>query len=1119
MESPVRIWDEWVDIPTYGVGEPDHNPLFLEKRVYQGSSGAVYPLAVIDRVLDERQPVRHHAVFLENRYLKVMVLPGLGGRVQMALDKTNGYPFVYHNQVIKPALVGLAGPWISGGIEFNWPQHHRPSTYAPLEWTIETHPDGAMTLWCGEIERMYRMKGATGFTLHPDKAVLEVRARMQNRMPYPQSFLWWANPAVHTNDDYQSVFPPDVHGVFDHGRRDVSAFPIARGTYYKVDYSAGVDISRWRNIPVPTSYMAAHSDYDFLGGYDHGRRAGMLHVADHHLSPGKKQWVWGKGSFGDAWDRQLTDQDGPYVELMAGVYTDNQPDFTWLQPFETRSFHQYFLPYKEIGYVQNASRDFLLSLHVAAGQASVGVYATGSEPGTRIRLSAGDRTLGAWTADLDPERVFQEALALPAETRAEALCLRICRADGTLALQYQPEGPGAVPDLQPAEPLGPPAALPSGEQLFLAAQHLEQYHHASVDPIPYYQEALRREPGDSRCNTALGLLWLKRGRLPEAEGHFRTAVATLTRRNPNPAQGEPHFHLGHCLLLQGRDREAYDALAKAAWCAGIQGPAFTLMAQLDARGGRLPEALAHLEQALARNSVNYLARGLMAALLRRLDRPAAARAQVERLLQDEPLDQAGWFERALLAEAAGDPAAASAAWSTLERLARRHVPTVLELALPYAACGFFPEALRLLDLVAEPQGPDAQLVAYYRAWFQHQAGDAAAASASLAAARAQDMDGCFPNRLEDFRLLTWATTSGAPDPAAAYALGNWLYARREHGPAVRAWEACRQGRPTFPTAWRNLGLAACNVRQDLPEALRCYRRALELDPDDARILYELDQLEKRVGTDPAARLLRLEQHPDPVLRRDDLCLERAALLNLTDRPKQALALMEARLFHPWEGGEGRVAAQYALACLQLARQALRTGQLGDALLQADRAMAFPTNLGEAQLDGCVDGVAHFHAGLALRAMGEPERAMARFRLGGQVRFDLAGARYYNDQPPEQAFYGTLCLAALGEPGTIQARFRTMVEQESAQPAETDFFAVSLPDFLGFELEDPQAREHGRFTAALGRLGLGDLDTAAANLREVLRSDPAHGPAQALLEQLESGFWRQHVLPLFPDGPR
>ena len=1110
MDVPVRIWDERVELPTYGVGAPDHNPMFLEKRVYQGSSGAIYPLALIDKVFDEARPEPHQAVFLENRYLKVMVLPGLGGRIHMALDKTNGYPFVYHNHVIKPALVGLAGPWVSGGIEFNWPQHHRPSTYAPVEWTVETHPDGAMTLWCGEIERISRMKGAAGFTLRPDKAVLEVRVRMQNRLPHAQSFLWWANPAVHANDDYQSVFPPDVHAVFDHGRRDLSAFPIARGTYYKVDYSAGVDISRWRNIPVPTSYMAAHSDCDFLGGYDHGRRAGMLHVADHHLSPGKKPWVWGKGEFGAAWDRQLTDDDGPYIELMAGVYTDNQPDFTWIQPFETKTFSQYFLPFKEIGYVRNASADFLLSLEVAAGQARVGAYATGLEPGTGIRLTAGGLALAGWTRDLDPERPFLETVDLPAGTREEDLRLAILRAGGAEVLAYQPAGPGAVPAPEQACPVQAPADLATGEQLYLTAQHLEQYRHATVEPMPYYREALRREPGDSRCNTALGLLLLRRGRFREAEGHFRAAVATLTRRNANPAQGEPHFHLGHALLLQGRDREAYDALAKAAWCAPVKDAAHTLLAQLDARRGRLDGALGHLDLALERNRLNYLARGLRAAVLRRLGRDGEARAEAESLRRLEPLDHAARFELALLT---GD----EAHWQALERLARGHAPTILEIALPYAACGFHPEALRLLELAGQPPrpGPDAQLVPYYRAWWLRQAGDPEAA-ARLAQARAQDMDGCFPHRLEDFQLLEWALAQDGADPGAGYALGNWLYSRREHPQAIRAWEGARSARPGFPTVWRNLGLAAYNRAGDGAEALRCYREALRLDPGDARILFELDQLEKLTGAPPADRLRRLERSPELVAARDDLSLEHAALLNLAGRPGEALALLAGRLFHPWEGAEGKVVAQYVLARLGLCRLALAGGRWPEALAEADLAMAYPPNLGEGRLAGWIDSDAHFHAGLALRAMAEPGQAGARFQAGAQARFELAGARYYNDLPPEKAFYGTLCLAALGRGDQARERFLAMAGAASGEAARTDFFAVSLPDFLVFE-PDPErtATVQARFLAGLGHLGLGLAGPAAGELGQALAADPAHGPARALLQQLESGFWERFVQPLIP----
>lgn len=358
----VKAWKEDVIIPTYEVGEPDKNPMYFEKRVYQGSSGVVYPYPVIEKISDEPTDHTWHAVYIENEYIKVMVLPELGGRIQMAYDKVKERHFVYYNHVIKPALVGLTGPWISGGIEFNWPQHHRPSTYMPVDCTIEESEDGSVTVWVNEYEQMFHQKGAAGFTLRPGKSYLEIKGRLHNASPLPQTFLWWANPAVAVNDYYQSVFPQDINAVFDHGKRAVSSFPIATGTYYKMDYSAGVDISNYKNIKVPTSYMGVNSKYNFEGGYENDSHGGMLHVASHHVSPGKKQWTWGNGDFGRAWDRNLTDADGPYIELMAGVFTENQPDFTWLAPYEEKRFTQYFMPYQEVGIVKNASKDLVFNI-------------------------------------------------------------------------------------------------------------------------------------------------------------------------------------------------------------------------------------------------------------------------------------------------------------------------------------------------------------------------------------------------------------------------------------------------------------------------------------------------------------------------------------------------------------------------------------------------------------------------------------------------------------------------------------------------------------------------------------------------------------------------------------
>ena len=370
-------------LPTFLPAAPDKNPMFLEKRVYQGSSGKVYPLPFTDRISEKPVGRKWQAIWIENEFLRVLVLPEIGGRIHAIQDKTNGHDLIYNQHVIKPALVGLAGPWISGGIEFNWPQHHRPATFLPVDSDIEEHADGSVTVWCSDHDPMARMKGMHGVCLHPGKAYVELKARAYNRTPFSQTFLWWANVATRVHEAYQSFFPPDVFYVADHARRSMSQYPLAQGHYYGVNYGersrtgmlngetprqfipltnggpapvhyTANDLSFYANIPVPTSYMCMGSKEDFFGGYDYAANAGIVHIANHHISPGKKQWTWGNHEFGYAWDRNLTEKDdkneyGPYIEIMAGVYTDNQPDFSFLQPGETKTWSQYWYPIQKIG--------------------------------------------------------------------------------------------------------------------------------------------------------------------------------------------------------------------------------------------------------------------------------------------------------------------------------------------------------------------------------------------------------------------------------------------------------------------------------------------------------------------------------------------------------------------------------------------------------------------------------------------------------------------------------------------------------------------------------------------------------------------------------------------------
>lgn len=1095
MESSdhfVQMWEEQVIIPTYPVGKPDKNPMFLDKRVYQGSSGVVYPHPIIEQVSDEKEDRAYHAIFLENRYLKIMLLPELGGRVQMALDKTNGYHFIYYNRVIKPALVGLTGPWISGGIEFNWPQHHRPSTFQPVHYRLQENADGSKTVWFSEIERMFRTKGMAGFTLYPERAYLEINVQLYNRTDFPQTFLWWANPAVHVSDTYRSVFPPDVYAVMDHGKRDVSSFPIATGTYYKVDYAPGTDISRYKNIPVPTSYMAYHSDFDFVGYYDDAPQAGMLHVANHHVVPGKKQWTWGNGDFGQMWDRHLTDEDGPYIELMCGAYTDNQPDFSWLQPGEEKRFTQVFMPYKRIGAPKNACKDVVLNLETSPGCAWIGVYCSSPQE-VRVTLQTSGQTFYDATHSLDPETILNTSVTLPDGVSETDLTLTVRHAEKRL-LSYTPVKRTANDIPTPATPAKPPTDLESNEALFLNGLHLEQYRHATYHPEPFYEEALRRDPLDSRCNNALGLLLLRRGKFAQAEGYFRTAIKSLTRRNPNPYDGEPYYNLGLSLYFQGQYDGAFDAFYKAAWNAAWQDSAYFALARLASRKHAWDEALELADRSLSRNAHHMKARTLKAAILRHLGQTAMAQHTVEAALELDPLDFGALNEKRLLV---GDTA--------YREFISDNVHAVMEIALDYAHAGLFAEAVELLQ--AAPQTDP--MLKYFAGWIQLEAGDTSSADASFTEARAMSPDYCFPNAVESVIALQAAIRRHPNDARAPYYLGNFWYAHRRYEEALQFWEQSAQLDPTFPTVHRNLGLAYMNKLHDSASARTSYETAFRLNPIDARVLFELDQLDKHLKCAPAERLKRLEQYPYLVQQRDDLTIEQVTLLNLLKRHDEALVILLNRNFHPWEGGEGKVIAQYVACRIEIAKRHLKAHEYDAALRELQAALDAPHNLGEGKLAGARDNHIHFFLGEAYQGLGHHDAARAHYKKASVgSSSDPTSSMYYNDQPPDMLFYQGAAHAALEAYDQAERIFDRLVsygQQHVNDEVKMDYFAVSLPDFVVFDADLNQRHQiHCHYMMALGQLGLGNDESAEQEFNWVLAEQPDHFGANLHLRWLHEG---------------
>ena len=1087
-QSSVSAQIETVRIPTYGLGPPEKNPVFFEKRVYQGSNGKVYPVPFIDKVFDEPVDKDYQVASLENEYVYLEMLPEIGGRIFKGQDKTNNnYDFFYRQDVIKPALVGLAGPWISGGVEFNWPQHHRPGTFMPSDVYIEDEADGARTVWMSELDPITRMKGMHGVRLRPGSSLVELRVRLFNRTAFTQTFLWWANVAARVHDQYQSFFPPDVHYVADHAVRAMSSFPEAQNDYYGVDYAArpgSNDLSWYKNIPVPTSYMVCETEGSFFGGYDFDQHGGFVHVANKHISPGKKQWTWGNHEFGWAWDRELTDNGGPYVELMAGVYTDNQPDFSYLLPYETKTFSQFWWPIQKTGPVQLANRDVALRLVVREDRKiDTAVLVSGKQEAVKVVLTNADEVLTECQLDLEPgEPWIAESLVFEGENES-ALCLKVFGRNGTMLGEYRPQEETApVRTRQVASEPAEAEAIASVDELYFVGEHLEQYRHPTRDPESYWREGLKRDEKDARCHLALGKTALKRGEFEAAQAHLAEAMSRSTQFHPNPASGEAHYFSGICNRFLENSEAAYALFYKATWNFEWRSAAFYELACIDVSRGQLEEALRHSLSSQKTNTDNNKAKVLQAIVLVGLERTKEAAVVLQALLEEDPLDPWAAYEWTRQSD--------SSLNVFLDQF-RNDAQTMLDVAFDYAQAGLYKQATEILEWhLSNPVRPSAtpnplersQSVLFTLAWLDEKQGKVEQSQQRLEQANRQSPDYFFPSRLEEQLVLQWAKIR-TPSWLLRYGLGNYYYDQRRHEEAIAVWEeAVEDGTPSS-TVYRNLGIAYWNTQRKGEAARKAYETAIELDASDARLVFEFDQLRKKLGDPISERLSYLVENRRLVDQRDDSCVELADLFNQSGRFGDALTLLNGRRFHPWEGGEGKVLRQFTLAMIGLGNEQLDGGNPEAALEHFSQALDTPENLGEAYHLHQTRADVNYWMGIAYQKLGRAEEAQEAFRKSAQERGDFQDSAVVEFS--ESSYYSGLSLIELGQASEAKNLFCGMVDYASAcvvGDPKIPYFATSLPNLLVFDEDLKQAEEnHLARLKELGQAGLSKLIEAKETL--------------------------------------
>ncbi|MGH9432871.1 MAG: DUF5107 domain-containing protein [Terriglobia bacterium] len=1061
LRSQVRGWRGTIEIPTYLLGPSDPNPAFpLVNR------HLIYPYTMIDDLTSQRAPKTYRAIYLENPYLKLTILPDMDGRLYSVYDKVDGREVFYRNNVVKYGLVGVRGAWVSGGIEFNFPNAHTVTTVSPVESMLRHHPDGSATAVVGAMDWVSNMYWEVALTLAPHSARVEQHVTLFNSTPQKNLYWFWANAAVKATDDMQFVYPmretlpDDPFGV-------IESWPV----------SDGVDESWYRNLRHATAIFGRDVHRDFFGVYYHKSDYGVVHAADYRQDPGKKIWSWGTAGDGLIWTRLLTDHDGPYNEIQSGRFA-TQVYREFMPPRRVEHWTEYWYPVRGLdgGFVEATNQLALNVLTLDADDHPRGVTLRVSPAveihEVRVRVMTGSKLLREFgPIALEPLKPFDLTVPLPNPgAAAKALAVEIQSADGKTLLHWSAAQPiDGNPDFVPAAGTHPPEITYNSktpiEQLYLHGVWLQRRGQPQAAQ-KVFERVLQRDP--DYIPALLREAW-RNYRAADFETAESLAARAVDRDATNPLA---HYASGVIERAAGRDTLAQDDLWAAIHFGGSPAPAFVELGEIAIRQRDFTQASRLLRRALGYNPNDAWARAGLAVALRLAGNTRDAVEASARALRKMPLLPYALVEHQLDEIAQSAPANSNPAGpGSCDGIMGFDPENDLAVAAWYRGLNDFQASNTVLHFAAghPPSGKLSPMLYYYLASNERRAGEPSLAQQDARKAAALPCEEVFPNRVADAAVLMEAIASNPLDACAAYALGNFLFAHGRYAQASRLWLQSLHEGFNDPVLLRNLGVYAWRVKKDLPAAAGYYRRAIHLRSNDFRLYTDLDEIDAAMD-DNSARAELFQSAPREVMDHDTVRSRRALFLAEQGKFDEALSLLENHEFKPWEGG-AEVHELYVAANLEKGKQELAGKQPQAAERDFQQALEYPENLGVGKPDQPEESEQLYWLGVALKAegrTGEAQSAWQKAAAGG------------SDQADAAAVFRALALEKLGQDQAAQKILARCLQLSSR------------PDCSAYDC----------FVAGLAAQYRHRIDAAKGDFRRALQLNPEFWRARVALRDLE-----------------
>ncbi|WP_282124695.1 DUF5107 domain-containing protein [Algibacter mikhailovii] len=1066
IHAQVKIYEGTEVIPTYKPGDNEVSPMFYTGRSVQGAQGRVYPYPSQTNLGSTLSDESYDMVYLENEYVKIKVLPAFGGRLFSAIDKTNGHEMFHTNSVIKPDLIGTLGAWVSGGIEWCFPHHHRTTTMLPSDYRLINNEDGSATIWIGETEKTIRARGIVGMTLHPGKSYIEVDYRLNNTSSKTKAFLFWANVAITANEDFRTFWPPSQEiGVF-HNNNSFIKWPLSNETerYGRTSYKKDVDLTWWKNHPNPVSFFMWDVEEGFIGGYDYGVNAGTVHVGDPYKNNASKLWQFGPGLQGQNARRKLTDDGKAYVELMTGTFSNNQPDYSWILPHSVKHAKNYWYPIRDLEIVKNSNIDASVTLQMRNSKTVFyGFNTTQQFKVATYVLSYSGQVLVKDNINIDPAKPFTATYKGKKDLDEYNLNIQLFDQGGKELISYKPYKPQHPELPEPQERVQPAEAINSVEDLYLTGRFVEQFNRPGKNPDDYYLKALEISPNDVRTNIALGIRRVNQTRYEDALKYLQTASDKLKIKYHQPKEGELYYYKGLAYRGLGHQKEAYKNLARATWYYQWFSSGNYQLAQLESLNGDYKKALDYIKDAYSTNTQDGRITILYSALLRKSEQTEQAEQLIDSFLEYDPLNFAALYEKSILVEGAS-----LEQWhNNMQNIDNNYI----EIAVNYMNAGLFEDGIQLLTAVEDVKNP---LVHYYLSYLYTQSNDDVTALNVLNMANSLSLDYCFPYREETEYVLKNAMRLDSENARYYYLMGNLLYDQRKKE-AINAWKKAGELSNDIPMVWRNLAFAAYHNENDMQQAIDYISKAIALNNKTPLWFSELSKYYDESDADYKKCLAILENNMEVVKQDVQAPKTLVELYNLDASYDKALNFLSEHHFRTWEGGREtywHYVNSNTLKALKLAEEK----KYDEAIQYLNAAMEYPENLevGKPTHDE-KNAMIHYFKGEVYSKMKNKKKAKISYQnsvnsKNGRGMYDLL---YFQGEAYKK----------LGDTQKANDFFNTLIEKSKAYREKgTDNTLVAVEEASA---TNKKAMSYAYYLEALGYKGLKKTNVAEAQFKLAL----------------------------------